>query len=231
MKISISQPRYLPAFNYIQRISISDAFVLFDNVQHNSKDYENRNKVKTSNGPVWLSIPLQRNTSRMMISDLYFADSQWIEKHKKTIFLNYSKAPFFDLDMLDWLYDFEKQNEYSFVAVCESMLKKHLQLLNVKTPIYKATEMNLFCKKDALLAEITQYLKGDTYISGPNGRKYINKDNFNGINILFHEYNFPVYPQLWGTFVPWMSTLDIIYNLGLDEAKNMLFNNYLLLES
>src|SRR5579859_2138328 len=56
--VTISQPRYLPFQGYFTRIDRSDRFILLDNVQYARHDWENRNKVKTAQGPSWLTVPV-----------------------------------------------------------------------------------------------------------------------------------------------------------------------------
>ena len=53
----ISQPRYLPALNYLQRLYFADIFVIFDVVQREVRGFENRNKLLLPK-PKWLTIPV-----------------------------------------------------------------------------------------------------------------------------------------------------------------------------
>ena len=99
MIISAHQPAYLPWCGYFQRISMSDVFVILDEVQFEKNSFTNRNQIKTSNGVFWLTVPvrlkghLSSNIKQIEISD----NGQWAKKHWKTIKQNYLKAPFFDL--------------------------------------------------------------------------------------------------------------------------------------
>ena len=43
--VAISQPRYLPAINYLDRIVRADVFVLLDTCQHQPRAFEHRNRV------------------------------------------------------------------------------------------------------------------------------------------------------------------------------------------
>ena len=94
MIVAISQPRYLPAPIYLQRIKLIDKFVLLDDVQH-SREFENRNYLKTPQGAKWLTINCQKKKSRLKINELKISNLNWIEEHKETIRRNYSKANYY----------------------------------------------------------------------------------------------------------------------------------------
>lgn len=223
MKIAISQPRYLPAINYIQRVLLADIFVLLDCVQHQPRAFEHRNKIKTPSGPIWLSIPLRRDHSRMVIKDLKVENTQWKEKHLETIGFFYKRAKFFDEALLADLYAF--RYEY-LVDINEYMLRRVLSLLGVDRVIIRSSSLNLKQEHDKKLAEIVKILDGDVYLSGPNGRHYINKDNFPGLTVLYHDFYYPWYSQLWGEFVPWLAFPDVLFNVGIEQFSAMLRCNY-----
>ena len=63
----------------------------------------------------------------------------------------------------------------------------------------------------------------DRYISGSNGRDYIDNNLFNDIKLTYHDYTFPVYNQLHGQFIPWMSIVDQLFNIGIEETKKYIY--------
>jgi hypothetical protein len=92
----ISQPRYMPALNYIQRISLCDVMVYLDNVRYTPRDWENRNKIKTARGWAWLSVPVVHISRDQLIKDTRIDNSfQWRRKHVRSIRQWYGKAPYF----------------------------------------------------------------------------------------------------------------------------------------
>ena len=60
MRVSIHQPQYLPWFPYIQKIISSDLFIFLDSVDFQKNGLQNRNKILTSNGPAWLTVPVNQ---------------------------------------------------------------------------------------------------------------------------------------------------------------------------
>ncbi len=224
MRIAISQPRYLPALNYLQRIRLCDTFVLLDTVQHQPRAYEHRNRIKSNSGAIWLSIPLQRTGSRPVINNLKVHDPGWPGRHKKTIRYSYKKAAYWDEILVESLFALPRAQ--SLCDITHDMLDRFCEILDISTPIIRASTLETSQHNDALLAEITRLLGGDCYISGPNGRNYIHPENFDGIECLYHDYQYPVYPQLWGDFIPWMAGLDMLFNLGTDSTRALLEKDF-----
>ena len=58
-KVAISQSNYIPWRGYFDLISSVDEFIIYDEVQYTRRDWRNRNKIKTKNGPIWLTVPVK----------------------------------------------------------------------------------------------------------------------------------------------------------------------------
>ena len=58
MTIAISQPTYLPWLGYFDLIDQSDTFVLLDSVQFEKQSWQQRNRIKTPSGLLWLTVPV-----------------------------------------------------------------------------------------------------------------------------------------------------------------------------
>ena len=98
MILTAHQPVYLPWLGLFHKIESADLFCYFDIVQYQRKDYNNRNKIKTKNGELWLSVPVEsKNHLEKNVSDILIVQDGWVEKHIKSIELNYKKTLFFNL--------------------------------------------------------------------------------------------------------------------------------------
>src|SRR5690242_9864553 len=93
-RIAILQSSYIPWKGYFDLIHMVDQFVLFDTAQYRRNDWRNRNKIKTSYGTVWLSIPVKGH-SRQPVQEAQVEDPSWNERHWKTITHEYARAPYF----------------------------------------------------------------------------------------------------------------------------------------
>ena len=92
-KLACIQSNYIPWKGYFDIINTSDEFVIYDDVQYTKNDWRNRNKIKTQNGALWLTIPVSlSNRFGQLIKDAKVADYRWARKHWLTIEQNYRKT-------------------------------------------------------------------------------------------------------------------------------------------
>jgi hypothetical protein len=91
MRVVILQPSYIPWRGYFHQIQKADVFVFYDCVQYDKHGWRNRNKIKTSNGPQWLTIPVNSKgcvSAGLAIKDASIVwNANWAEKHLKSISL------------------------------------------------------------------------------------------------------------------------------------------------
>ena len=98
-KVAILQSNYIPWKGYFDIIASVDEFIFYDEMQYTTRDWRNRNKIKTPQGLKWLSIPVNAKgcqTSGQKISETIISDKNWSTSHWDIIQMNYSKTPFFN---------------------------------------------------------------------------------------------------------------------------------------
>ncbi len=88
MKAAVIQSNYMPWRGYFDIMHDADVFVFYDDVQYTVNDWRNRNRVKTANGVVWLTIPVGDQNDRR-ICDVEIRDRAWARKHWMTIEQSY----------------------------------------------------------------------------------------------------------------------------------------------
>lgn len=96
MILTAHQPVYLPWLGLFHKIYLAEMFCIFDIVQYQKKDYNNRNKIKTHSGSIWLSVPVEsKDYLEKKICDIRVINDGWNRKHFKSISLAYQKSPYF----------------------------------------------------------------------------------------------------------------------------------------
>lgn len=222
MRVGIHQPMYLPWCGLFDRISRCDIFVLLDNVQYSKNYFINRNKIKTPSGWSWITIPvLTHGKQNPLIKDVDIDQKiLWENQHWKSIFFSYSKAPFFS-EHADFFKDLYAERYLHLDYVIEKSLAYLLKSLDISTKIIRASDLDISGKKDEYILNICKNLGADQYLSGPDGRNYLNLQQWHDANIdvLFHDYQHPVYPQLYGNFEPNMSIIDLLFNCGTKSRE------------
>lgn len=217
MKISAHQPAYLPWLGYLDKIARSDVFVFLDGVQFEKSSFINRNRIKTPNGPQWLTIPLKmKGHMSGTIASMVIDDGQpWRTKHLKSIEANYARAPFFQHAYPD-IRELILMDESSLAELCWQQLQFWTRLFNFKARIVRSSELAIDKKKSDLVLALCEYFSADGYLSGAQGRDYLDEAAFSsaGIRVEYQDFQHPVYPQLWGAFEPRLSVLDYLFNCG-----------------
>jgi len=223
MIVSIHQPQYFPWLPYFKKISRSDLFVFLDKVQYQKNGLQNRNELKNTNGRFWLTVPVSVNLGDS-INDIKIANDNWIKKHIKTVRINYSKAEnisFFENCIVPILLD-----NYSNLAKLNIELVKVIskEYFNFNTKFIKQSELETHKNGSDLILEICKKTKAKKYLSGPNGKKYLDEKSFERSNIQI-EYQKNIlpndYPQLYQKkgFINDISALDFILNTNNNWSK------------
>lgn len=215
MKISAHQPAYLPWMGYFDKIAKSDLFVYLDNVQFEKNSFTNRNLIKTAQGACWLTLPVrQKGHMSSTLLTLPLDDSQpWRRKHLQSIALNYRKAPGFD----EKFSRLERQYQTPAITLadfCWNQLQFWLAELDLACTLIRASTLPDMGRKSDLVFNLCRHFAADTYLSGKLGKDYLAESVFaeHKVHIEYQDYQPPVYPQLYGQFIPALSILDLWMN-------------------
>jgi WbqC-like protein family len=222
VRLGIHQPMYLPWLGLFDRIYQCDQFILLDNVAYSKNYFLNRNKIKTAQGWIWLTIPvLTKHNFQQLIKDtMVNNNSDWRKKHWTSIYYSYKNAPYFE-EHKNFIETFYEHEWKYLVDASTSMLAYLLSALKIKTEITLASSLGAQGQKEELLLNICKLCGADEYLSGPDGRSYLNLELWqqNSIRVLFHDYQHPTYPQLYGEFISHLSVVDLLFNCGPQSLK------------
>jgi hypothetical protein len=224
-KVAIVQSNYIPWRGYFDMIRSVDHFVLYDSVQYTKRDWRNRNKIKTANGTIWLTIPVEvKGKYFQSIRDTRVADKIWAKKHWNSIQLNYAKAPHFDT-VKDWLEPLYLDQDFDFLSdINHRFITSILDFLNIKTKLHWSSEFELPEDKTERLVSICSALHAKEYISGPAAKTYLDESAFQKENMKVQWFEYPEYQryeQLYPPFDPYVSILDLVLSKG--KSSNSYF--------
>jgi hypothetical protein len=200
-----------------------------DSVQYTRRDWRNRNRIKTPQGPTWLTIPVEvKGRYFQAIDETRVADSGWAERHIRAIESAYTRAPHYET-VAPWLFDLVRSVAASplLTTINHRLLRSLCDHLCIMTPIRHCSEIidrELLRTMDSTrrLLEIVKSVGGTRYLSGPAARNYLDVGLFaaSGIEVVWMEYEgYPEYPQLWGAFEPRLSIIDVLLNTGAEAPR------------
>jgi len=214
MIIAIHQPNYLPYLGFFDKMKRSDIFVIYDDAQFNSRDFQHRNRIRTGQGWQWLTVPVEKRP--ISINEIKIKNNiKWSSVHFTAIRANYLRTPYYS--------EYEKEMKSIYEKTYDKLVDLNMNLINflkkafnINTKIVFSSDLGFTSKSTERLIEIVESLGGDTYLSGPKGRDYMDISLFEkkGIKVRFQDFKHPTYKQRYDGFIPNMAAIDALFNVG-----------------
>lgn len=225
MNCVILQPSYIPWRGYFHQIQKADLFIFYDDVQYDKNGWRNRNRIKTRNGPLWLTIPVLHKGNvreQILIKDIRTdATKDWSRKHWATIQQAYSKAPFFK-ELLEPLQSYFQQPPTLLADFTIELTIVIARLLGItNTRFERSSNLDASGSKTDRLVNLLKKCGATHYISGPSARDYLEEDKLKaaGISLEYMSYNYPTYEQLYPPYDPQVSILDLLAMKGPQAGR------------
>jgi WbqC-like protein family len=226
-RVAILQSNYLPWRGYFDILGAVDDFVIYDVVQFTKNDWRNRNRIKTRNGPVWLTIPVQSSGKfGQTIATTRVADPAWADRHWRSLAQAYARAPFFAQ------YEAAIGATYQRCRVIDELSRINLEfitlvagLMGLTTPLHDAADLPMLGDRTGRLVSICGALGATEYLSGPSAREYLDLAQFTaaGIAVSFADYSgYQPYPQGPGPFASSVTALDLLCHTGPEAGRHLL---------
>ena len=207
MTVAISQLRYLPNLNYMQRIYLSDVFVLMSELPVHRRDYENRNDILFGSSIKKITIPICSEKSAPA-RNTRICDGFTFSSHYDALKNAYMSYPYFDEGILNEAFNGVDCCGY-FPSVM-TMLQNAAKILEIDAN-FQYEPVGFKLKGDERLYELCEMYGADIYISGVFGAKYIKNER---IPTIYHV-------SFAGTDYARFTYLHHIFDSGLDRVRNM----------
>ena len=226
------QPTYLPWLGYLAMIEKADQFVFLDNVQFDHRSWQQRNRIKTKEGELWLTVAVKKKgETGQLINEVKCLELERdIEKHFKSLAHVYKKAKSYPI-FYDKFYDAVRNaaiaSEGYLGHFNMSIIKFLCTYAGLKNDFLISSNMSASGTKDSLLANICEELEADIYLSAPASKVYLDDSTAfldKGIDIKYHDYKHPCYPQMFGEFMVGMSCIDAFFNIERENLKPLILS-------
>jgi len=220
MIIGIHQPNYLPYLGFFDKMAKSDIFVIYDDAQFNKSDFQHRNRIRIYHGWKWLTVPVEKK--RIPINEVKIRNEvktwkgvMWEEDHFNNIRDNYKDTSYYSMyeEELTRIY---KRTYEKLVDLNMELIRFLMKAFDIDVEIVFSSDLGFTSKSTQRLVEIVEALGGDVYLSGPKGKDYLDVSLFErrGIKVVFQDFMHPVYKQRYEGFIPNMSAIDALFNVG-----------------
>lgn len=219
---AIMQPTFLPWTGYFGLMASVDLFVFLDDVQFDKRSWQQRNRIKTPNGVIWLTVPVltkgrrdQKICEAEIQPDAKFPDAMW-----RTIDMNFAHTPY-ATRYLPALHDIMVAHTTHIGELNIALIEWMAREFGITTTMVRSSATPVSSAKADRLVDICHAHDVSRYLSPPGSKAYLDNTNaFSdaGIELDYFDYTHPEYAQLHGAFEPYMSALDLLVNEGPDAA-------------
>ncbi len=230
-RVAILQSSYIPWKGYFDIIASVDEFILYDDAQYTRNDWRNRNRIKTRTGTAWLTIPvLFKGRFGQKICEAEIGDPRWAARHWKSLQTYYARADCFQAvaPTIRSLYE-RTAGERSLSRVNEMFLHALCGLLGIATRISRSSDYEILGDRTDRLVHLCEQAGATEYLTGPSARAYLEEDRFvaRGITVRWMSYaGYPEHRQLYTPpFIHEVSILDLLFNVGPDEAGRYMLSS------
>jgi hypothetical protein len=231
MICSIMQPTYLPWLGYFSMINQSEKFIFLDSVQFVRRSWGCRNRIKSNSGELFLTVPIEKGKSRkdVLYLNAKISGDDWKKKHLSSIWHAYKKSKYFD-ELYPFVEKIITQESECLSDYNISIITKIMAILNIDTPIFRASEIeNTSGTKEELLVSICKELSCKKYLSAMGSSVYIENGTVpggafseSGLSVYYQNYLPVEYSQLFGEFTPYLSIIDVLFNCGIENTREIL---------
>lgn len=223
MRVGIIQPSFVPWRGYFDFIASVDIFIFLDDVQYTTRDWRNRNRIKTPQGLQWLTVPVRHRSRGQLISETEIDDSRdWLAAHRRAWGASYGRTPYFE-DASRLLFGRGDAAPATISALDIDLTRRICEYLQIRTPLVLSSGLGAPGSATAKLIGLVQRVGGTTYLSGPSADAYLDKRALvaAGLALEYKSYDYEPYPQAWGGFEGGVTVLDLIANCGPDSTARL----------
>jgi WbqC-like protein family len=218
MTLSLNQPYFFPYIGFFYKAYLSDHLVILDDVQFpRGTTWISRNRWKNAQGTLWMTVPVKKKGLGLQsINNVrIYHDGRWAKKHLQSLKNAYAKAPYFE-DHLPFLEDLYSKKDEKLIDFNLEIIRYLMKQLKIDINIRLLSELEVCGKGDNRIVAVFKKLGASRLLVQKTARKYYDAPYLASAGIQLVDFNpiSPVYPQLWGDFIPNLSVMDLILNCG-----------------
>lgn len=218
--VAIMQPTLMPWLGYFALMDTADTFIYLDDVKYVKRSWQSRNRIKSIQGELMLSLSVEKDTTRAAINKVKLAEPKNHQKFMKSLAVNLGKAPYFDLT--EHIVESAYRESQGFLSRFTIGIINQIALVSgITTERVLASSLTIEKQEKAsrLLAFCRHY-SADNYLSPLGSYAYLSQHNpfsNSGVDLFFQNYDHPEYPQCFGEFTAYLACVDALSWVGPDD--------------
>ncbi|BBO17717.1 WbqC family protein [Candidatus Brocadia pituitae] len=228
MTIAIMQPYFFPYIGYWQLIHAVNRFVICDDVNYITGGWINRNRILINGDPAYITMPLSHASQNKHICRISLLPGPvWQNQMVKSIEHAYRRAPFFAVvfPVVERLIRHEAENLSDYLTY---QLQTMVTFMGINTEFVMTSRCykNAHLSGQARVLDICRREGATTYINPQGGRTLYATEAFRaeGLDLHFIVMRPLPYKQRASWFVPYLSIIDALMEIGPVEIMHHLMN-------
>jgi hypothetical protein len=222
----IMQPTYLPWIGYFDLLDQADVFVVFDDAQFSKQSWHQRNRIRTSQGLQWLTVPVRRSGRfPFAIREAeILRDGHFPGDHLRAFELSYRRAPYFET----YFPRLRRILEADLSSLCDLNLRLIAWLaeeLGIQARFETNTALGGQGARSDLMLDICRRVNAQICLSPIGSAAYLAEEfdpaGSPDLELRFQHYEHPTYRQCFEPFLPYASAIDLLFNTGGDALAVM----------
>ncbi len=255
MILAAKQPYFMPYIGFFQEIKAVDRFVLYDNLSFIKDGWVNRNRIAIrGQQEKSIVVPLRYKSSNKTISETLIDNTQpWQKRMLKMLMMNYCHSPHFNgtFSILEEIL----HTDYRTIAELNNdsiiRIARHIGIetdivrdegryphLEERLARFDGEDYSDFSEYEAWhtprkVIRIIEMLRAEgctQFMDSAGATKLYFKDEFRhyGIDLSFIITNPITYPHISKAFIPNLSIIDVLMQVGRDKTIQLL-NEYTII--
>lgn len=219
-RVCIHQPDFAPWLGFFDRLVDCDLYLVLDDVQFLRRGWHHRDKIKTVQGPAWLTLPVVKGPRDQRIDEVRIDPGARMDKLVETLRHAYRRAPAFAATF-EGVAAILGAGHERLIDVNRALIDHLLAALGVDVPQICASDLRVTERATARLISLLERVEATHYVTGTGALDYLDREAFAaaGITLEVRSYAPRPYPQLHGDFAPGLSALDALLNLGGEASR------------
>jgi hypothetical protein len=212
-KVAVMQPYFLPYIGYFQLIAAVDIFIIYDNIKYTKKGWINRNRLLAGGADQVFTLPLRSGSDSLHVRDRVLADEFQPRKLLDQFSGAYRSAPEFDrlFPLLERIILHPDRNLFAYIF--HSVKEVCVELgITTEIRVSSAVEIDHGLRHQEKVLALCAATGAATYVNAIGGTELYSAEDFvsRGVELRFIRSRAIEYTQFGGSFVPWLSIIDVM---------------------
>jgi hypothetical protein len=228
---AIHQPNLFPRLSTLAKLYAADTWVVLDDVQFNSRDYQHRCRLAQLNNPQaqqWLSLSVHRpHGQASRLNEVQLVERRKSQRRAALLIQQYyGRSPHWPVLQAPLVRLFDHLDRAdSLTTVTEASTRLLLDLLGWPGQVVRSTDLPSRSSRSERLADLTAAVGGTAYLCGTGGRRYLDSAPFAAVGIAVQWFEPPAADgerfDLWAS-ASRVSALWALMTVGADELRQQL---------